>query len=103
MEFQNEFNPGSVLQKTASKPENKIKQKLAYLTALTLLFSYAEMILPRFLPFFRLGLSNAVILLSLEIEAGPFILLAFLKAIASSLMGEHCFLLFFFYLWFNQF
>ena len=95
MEFQNEFSPDSALQQPAPKPKNKIKQKLAYLTALTLLFSYAEMILPRFLPFFRLGLSNAVILLSLEIEAGPFILLAFLKAIASSLMGGTLFSPFF--------
>lgn len=95
MEFQNDFTPDSALLKPAPKPENKIKQKLAYLTALTLLFSYAEMILPRFLPFFRLGLANAVILLSLEIEAGPFILLAFLKAIASSLMGGTLFSPFF--------
>ena len=63
------------------------KHKLAYLTALTLLFSYAEMILPRFIPFFRLGLANTVILLSLDIGFTSFFLLAILKSIAASLMG----------------
>jgi heptaprenyl diphosphate synthase len=61
------------------------RNKLAYLCALTLLFSYAEMILPRIIPFFRLGLANTVILLALELDPLSFILLSILKATAASL------------------
>lgn len=68
---------------------------LAYLCALTLLFSYAEMILPRFLPFFRLGLANTVMLLALDINLGPFVILSVLKATVSSLMGGTLFSPFF--------
>ena len=74
---------------------NKSREKLAFLTALTLLFSYIEMILPRFLPFFRLGLANVVILLSLELDFTAFILLAVLKTVSSSLMGGTLFSPFF--------
>ena len=74
------------LMESLNKPSGA-KHKLAYLTALTLLFSYAEMILPRFIPFFRLGLANTVMLLSIDIELSSFFLLAVLKAIAASLMG----------------
>lgn len=74
---------------------NKSREKLAFLTALTLLFSYIEMILPRFLPFFRLGLANVVILLSLELDFTAFILLAVLKSVSSSLMGGTLFSPFF--------
>ena len=63
--------------------KNQKREQLAFLTALTLLFSYIEMILPRFVPFFRLGLANVVILLSLELYFGLFFLLALLKAVAS--------------------
>ena len=68
---------------------------LPYLTALTLLLSYVEMILPRVVPFFRLGLANSVILLALNLDFGPFILLAALKAAAASLMGGTLFSPFF--------
>ncbi|MCR5766364.1 MAG: Gx transporter family protein [Treponema sp.] len=74
---------------------NKKREQLAFLTALTLLFSYIEMILPRFVPFFRLGLANIVILLSLELDFGLFFLLAVFKAVASSLMGGTLFSPFF--------
>ncbi len=53
------------------------------------------MILPRFLPFFRLGLANVVILLSLELDFTTFILLAVLKSVSSSLMGGTLFSPFF--------
>ncbi len=62
-------------------------KSLAYLCALTLLFSYAEMILPRIVPFFRLGFANTVILIALDVDFGSFILLSILKAAAASLMG----------------
>jgi len=84
------------LNKAASQKSRLSKKSLAYLTALTLLFSYAEMILPRPFPFFRLGLANTVILLALDINLSSFILLSILKAIAASLMGGTLFTPFFF-------
>ena len=71
------------------------KASLAYLCALTLLFSYAEMILPRVVPFFRLGLANTVILLALDINFGSFVILSILKATAASLIGGTLFSPFF--------
>ena len=71
------------------------KSLLSYLCALTLLFSYAEMILPRVVPFFRLGLANTVILLALDLDLGSFVILAILKATAASLMGGTLFSPFF--------
>lgn len=70
-------------------------KSLAYLNAITLLLSYVEMILPRFVPFFRLGLANSVILLALDLDFGPFLILAVLKAAAASLMGGTLFSPFF--------
>ena len=70
-------------------------KSLAYLCALTLLFSYAEMILPRIVPFFRLGFANTVILIALDIDFGSFIVLSVLKAVAASLMGGTLFSPFF--------
>ncbi|MCR5218959.1 Gx transporter family protein [Treponema sp.] len=63
------------------------REKVAYLTALTLLFSYVEMILPRIIPFFRLGLGNIAILMALGMPFSSFMLLSLLKATAASLMG----------------
>lgn len=71
------------------------KSSLAYLCALTLLFSYAEMIFPRVVPFFRLGLANTVILLALDINLGSFIILSILKSTAASLIGGTLFSPFF--------
>ncbi len=70
-------------------------KSLAYLCALTLLFSYTEMILPRIVPFFRLGFANTVILIALDIDFGSFIALSILKAAAASLMGGTLFSPFF--------
>ena len=70
-------------------------KSLAYLCALTLLISYAEMILPRIVPFFRLGFANTVILIALDIDFGSFIVLSVLKAVAASLMGGTLFSPFF--------
>lgn len=67
--------------------QNKTRRHLAWLTALTLLFSYAEMLLPRIVPFFRLGLGNIAILAALPLAPGPFFLLTVLKAVAASLMA----------------
>ena len=70
-------------------------KSLAYLSAITLLLSYVEMILPRVVPFFRLGLANSVILLALDLDFGSFLILAVLKAAAASLMGGTLFSPFF--------
>lgn len=71
------------------------KNELAYLCALTLLFSYAELILPRILPFFRLGLANTVILIGLDLNFTSYLLLSILKATAASLTGGTLFSPFF--------
>ena len=44
------------------------KKKIAYFASLTLLFSYIEMILPRTVPFFKLGLGNIAMLMALELN-----------------------------------
>lgn len=80
---------------TPSSIKKISKNTLAYLCALTLLFSYAEMVLPRLVPFFRLGLANTVILLALDINFSSFIILSILKATAASLMGGTLFSPFF--------
>ena len=71
------------------------KKRIAYLSALTLLFSYAELLLPRIVPFFRLGLGNAAILMAFEMPFPAFLLLSVIKAIAASLMGGTLFSPFF--------
>lgn len=71
------------------------KNKIAYLGALTLLFSYAEMLLPRFTPFFRIGLGNIAILLAFDLNPLSFMLLTLIKAFASSLMAGTLFSPFF--------
>ncbi len=71
------------------------KNELAYLCALTLLFSYAELILPRIFPFFRLGLANTVILIALDLNFTSYLLLSILKATAASLTGGTLFSPFF--------
>lgn len=63
------------------------KSKIAYLTALTMLFSYIELFIPRFVPFFRLGLGNVPILLALNLSFPELMLLALLKAICSSVLN----------------
>ena len=71
------------------------KNKIAYLGALTLLFSYAEMLLPRFTPFFRIGLGNIAILLAFDLNPLSFMLLTLIKAFASPLMAGTLFSPFF--------
>ena len=63
------------------------KKRIAYLSALTLLFSYAELFIPRFLPFFRFGLGNVAVLLSFSLDPLSFILLTVIKSVASCLMA----------------
>jgi len=71
------------------------KKRIAYLSALTLLFSYAELLLPRIIPFFRLGLGNVAILMAFEMPFPAFLLLSAIKAVAASLTGGTLFSPFF--------
>ena len=71
------------------------KKRIAYLSALTLLFSYAELVLPRIIPFFRLGLGNVAILMAFEMPFPAFLLLSIIKAVAASLTGGTLFSPFF--------
>lgn len=75
--------------------QSQNKNKIAYLGALTLLFSYAEMLLPRFTPFFRIGLGNIAILLAFDLNPLSFMLLTLIKAFAASLMAGTLFSPFF--------
>lgn len=68
--------------------KNKIdKNRIAYLASLTLLFSYLEMILPRFIPFFRFGFSNIVILLAFDLNFPSFFILTTIKSIVSCIFS----------------
>ena len=73
------------------------RHEVARLAALTLIFSYAELMLPRVLPFFRLGLGNAALLmgLALGLTFPAFMLLSVLKALAVNLMAGTLFSPFF--------
>ena len=73
------------------------KNQIARLAALTLIFSYAELMLPRVVPFFRLGLGNAALLmgLALGLTFPAFMLLAVVKAVAANLMAGTLFSPFF--------
>ena len=73
------------------------RQQIARLAALTLIFSYAELMLPRVVPFFRLGLGNAAMLmgLALGLSFPAFILLSVVKAVTSNLMAGTLFSPFF--------
>ena len=62
------------------------KNRIAYFAALTLLFSYIEMLLPKVLPFLRLGLSNIPVLLAFDLPFLPFMFLTFIKSFLSAMM-----------------
>lgn len=63
------------------------RNKIAFLGAVTLLFSYAEMLFPRIIPFFRIGLGNAALLLAFTLNFPSYFVLLLLKTFASSLMA----------------
>ncbi len=74
-----------------------VRQQIARLSALTLIFSYAELLIPRVLPFFRLGLGNAALLMGLAcgLTFPAFMLLSLVKAVAANLMAGTLFSPFF--------
>ena len=73
------------------------KNQIARLAALTLIFSYAELLIPRLLPFFRLGLGNAALLMGLAagLTFPAFMLLSVVKAVVANLMAGTLFSPFF--------
>ena len=73
------------------------KDKIARLAALTLILSYVELIIPRVIPFFRLGLGNAALLsgLSSGLTFPAFMLLSLVKSVAANLMAGTLFSPFF--------
>lgn len=70
-------------------------QKIEFLTALSLFFSYTEMLLPRFMPFFKLGLANVVILCALDFDFFSFLFLIFVKTVTSGIFNGTLFSPFF--------
>ena len=81
-------------------PQQKIRQnvarhQIARLAALTLIFSYAELLIPRVVPFFRLGLGNAALLLGFGLSFPAFMLLSVIKSVAVNLMAGTLFSPFF--------
>ena len=79
------------------RPDNWLdtRHQISRLAALTLVFSYAELLVPRVIPFFRLGLGNAALLLGLELSFPAFLLLSVIKAVAGNLMAGTLFSPFF--------
>ena len=77
--------------------QNATRRQIARLAALTLVFSYAELLIPRVLPFFRLGLGNAALLMGLAagLTFPAFMLLCVVKALAANLMSGTLFSPFF--------
>ena len=71
------------------------RHQIARLAALTLIFSYAELLVPRVIPFFRLGLGNAALLMGLGLSFPAFMLLSVIKSVAASLMSGTLFSPFF--------
>ena len=53
------------------------RQQIARLAALMLVFTYAELLVPRVIPFFRLGLGNAALLMGLGLSFPAFMLSSF--------------------------
>lgn len=72
------------------------KKRICYLASLSLLFSALELFIPKPLPFFKLGLANIPIMLSLAMPLKEFIILVALKAITSQYISGTLFSVFFF-------
>lgn len=71
------------------------KQKIAYYSSLSLLLSYAELLIPRFIPFLRFGLANSIVLLALDFDFKDFFALLIFKSIAASFISGTLFSPFF--------
>ena len=68
-------------------PANK-KNRLVYLASLSLLLSSIEYLIPKPVPFLKLGLANLPLIISLPFLSGPeYFFLAFSKAIMQGIVG----------------
>ena len=87
----------SVNDKTRPDVLQADRYQIARFAALTLVFSYAELLVPRVIPFFRLGLGNAALLMGLVsgLSFPAFMLLSVIKAVAGNLMAGTLFSPFF--------
>ncbi len=70
------------------------RDRISCLAALSLLFSALELFVPRFLPFFRLGLANIPLLMALDMSPASFAALVLLKGIGTSYISGNLFSLF---------
>ena len=67
------------------------KDKAAYYASLSIFLGSLELFIPKPLPFFRLGLSNIPIVLSLEMPFPTFLAIALLKALGNSYISGSLF------------
>ena len=70
------------------------RDKTAYLAALSLLMSAAELMVPRILPFFRLGLANIPLLMALGLDWRSYLMLLLLKAVGNAYISGTLFSVF---------
>lgn len=69
------------------KSDSENTDRISFLAAYALFLTYAEALLPRFTPFFRLGLGNTVILLAFEFTVPSFLLLIFIKTVVACMIN----------------
>lgn len=70
------------------------RNKIAYYSALSIFLGALELFIPKPLPFFKLGLANIPLLLSLSFPFKDFIVLALLKGIGNSYVSGNLFSIF---------
>lgn len=70
------------------------RDRVAYYASLAIFFSFIELFIPKILPFFRLGIANIPILLSLDLPLSSFSLLLLLKGIGNSYISGNLFSVF---------
>lgn len=70
------------------------QDRISRLAALSLLLSAVEMFIPRFVPFFKLGLANIPLLMALSLDLRQYMLLALLKGLGTSLTSGNLFSVF---------
>ncbi len=83
------------MQSVNNNSRRETRSQIARLAAITLVFSYAELLIPRILPFFRLGLGNAAMLMGLGLPFSSFVLLSVIKSLAANVMSGTLFSPFF--------
>ncbi len=70
------------------------QDRISRLAALSLLLSAIELFIPRFVPFFRIGLANIPLLMALNLNLQSYLQLALLKGIGTSLISGNLFSVF---------